>query len=123
MSNNDMIVEILKIVNDLREETKDIRREIQKSREIEEAHWQENERRWKKYEEDRAKDKEENERRWKKYEEDRVKDKEENERRWKRYEENRAKDRKDILGILTSYEISISEKLGDPNVGKMRKLV
>ena len=105
MSNNDMIVEILKIVNDLREETKDIRREIQKSREIEEAHWQENERRWKKYEEDRAKDKEENE------------------RRWKRYEENRAKDRKDILGILTSYEISISEKLGDPNVGKMRKLV
>lgn len=71
MSNNDMIVEILKIVNDLKEDVKENRREIlkivndlkedikenrreiQKSREIEEAHWQENLRRW-----------EENKRKW-----------------------------------------------------------
>ena len=47
MSSNDMLVQILKIVNDLKEDVKENRREIQKSREIEEAHWQENLRRWK----------------------------------------------------------------------------
>ena len=47
MSDNDMLLQILKIVNDLKDEVKENRREIQKSREIEEAHWQENLRIWK----------------------------------------------------------------------------
>ena len=50
MSNNEMMVQILKIVNALREDVKEnkkeLKAEIQKSREIEEAHWQENLRRW-----------------------------------------------------------------------------
>ena len=127
MSHNDMIVEILKIVNDLREEIRDIRKESDKKwKQYEENRAkdkEENDKKWKQYEEDRAKDKEENDRRWKQYEENRAKDKEENDRKWKQYEKNRVRDRKDILGILTSYEMTISEQLGDPNVEKMRKLV
>ena len=94
MSSDEMIVEILKIVNDLKEDVKENRREIQKSREIEEAHWQENEKRW-----------------------------EENRQKWEKYEINRKADRRFLLDALTSYDISISEQLGDPNVEKMRKIV
>ena len=112
MSSNDMLVEMLKtvnglrddmkenrkeiltIVNDLKEEVKENRKEIQESREIEESHWQENLRRW-----------------------------EENDRRWEKYETNRKEDRKFLLDTLTVYDISISEQLGDPNVEKMRKIV
>ena len=108
MSSNDMLVEILKIVNDLKEEVKENRREIQKSREIEEAHWQENLRRWK----ENDKKWEENEKRW-----------EENEKRWEKYEYNRKSDRKFLLDTLTNYDISISKQLGDPNAEKMSKIV
>ena len=100
-SNDDMLVQILKIVNDLKDDVKENRREIQKSREIEEAHWQENLRRWEK-----------NEKRWMI-----------NEKKWEKYEVNRKEDRKFLLDTLTSYDISISEQLGDPNVEKMKKLV
>ena len=101
MSSNDMLVEILKIVNDLKDDVKENRREIQKSREIEEAHWQENLRRWK-----------ENEKLWEEYR-----------KNWSEYRENRKKDRSDILHILTNYDISISQQLGDPNAEKMKKIV
>ena len=115
MSENDMLVQILKIVNDLKEDVKENRREIQKSREIEEAHWQENLRRWnendKKWKEN-EKRWEENERRW-----------EENEKRWAVYEVNRKEDRKILLEILTNYDISISKQLKDPNVEKMKKII
>lgn len=115
MSSNDMLVEILKIVNDLKDDVKENRREIQKSREIEEAHWQENLRRWnendKKWEENKRRW-EENDKRW-----------EINEKRWERYEANRKEDRKFLLDTLTLYDISISEQLGDPNVEKMRKIL
>ena len=49
--------------------------------------------------------------------------KEENDKRWEKYECNRIEDRKFLLDALTSYDISISEQLGDPNVEKMRKLI
>ena len=122
MSSNDMLVEILKIVNDLKDDVKENRREIQKSREIEEAHWQENLRRWnendKKWEENKRRW-EENERRWK----ENDMRWEINEKRWERYEANRKEDRKFLLDTLTLYDISISEQLGDPNVEKMRKIL
>ena len=122
MSSNDMLVEILKIVNDLKADVKENRREIQKSREIEEAHWQENLRRWKendkKWEENKRRW-EENERRWK----ENDMRWEINEKRWERYEANRKEDRKFLLDTLTLYDISISEQLGDPNVEKMRKIL
>ena len=101
MSSNDMLVQILKIVNDLKEDVKENRRELQKGREIEESHWQENLRRW-----------EENRKLW-----------EENNKRWEEYKENRKQDRKDILDILTKYDMSRSEQLGDPNVKKVRKII
>ena len=136
MSSNDMLVEILKIVNDLKDDVKENRREIQKSREIEEAHWQENLRRWnendKKWEENKRRW-EENERRWnendKRWEENERRWEENdkcweiNEKRWERYEANRKEDRKFLLDTLTIYDISISEQLGDPNVEKMRKIL
>lgn len=122
MSSNDMLVEILKIVNDLKDDVKENRREIQKSREIEEAHWQENLRKWnendKKWEENKRRW-EENERRWK----ENDMRWEINEKRWERYEANRKEDRKFLLDTLTLYDISISEQLGDPNVEKMRKIL
>ena len=121
--------EILTIVNDLKDEVKENRKEIQKSREIEEAHWQENLRRWnendKKWEENNRRwdenDKrwEENERRW----DENDKRWEENDKRWDKYEINRQSDRKFLLDTLTIYDISISEQLGDPNVEKMKKIV
>ena len=48
MSSNDMLVQILKIVNDLKEDVKENRREIQKSREINEKHWKEFKKQWEK---------------------------------------------------------------------------
>lgn len=122
MSSDDMLVQILKIVNDLKDDVKENRKEIQKSREIEEAHWQENVRRWnendKKWEENNRRW-EENERRWEENE-NRWK---QNEARWEKYEENRKDDRKFLLDTLICYDLSISEQLGDPNVEKMRKIV
>jgi len=150
MSNSDMLVQILKIVNDLKEDVKENRREIQKSREIEEAHWQENLRRWK----ENDKKWEENDRRWKENDkrweenkklwqennkqweenkklwqennkqwEENKKLWQENHKRWEEYKKNREIDRNDILSILTSYDISISEQLGDKNAKKMKQII
>lgn len=122
MSSNDMLVEILKIVNDLKDDVKENRREIQKSREIEEAHWQENLRRWNENDirwEENKKRWEKNEKRW----EENEKRWEENEKHWEKYETNRKADRKFLLDTLTYYDISISKQLGDPNAEKMRKIV
>ena len=47
----------------------------------------------------------------------------ENRENWSQYKANREKDRSDILDILTNYDISISQQLGDPNAEKMRKIV
>lgn len=150
MSSNDMLVEMLKTVNGLRddmkenrkeiltivndlnnlkEEVKENRKEIQKSREMEEEHWQENLRRWKendkKWEENNRRW-DENDKRWDendKHWEENDKRWETNEKRWEKYENNRKADKKFLLDTLTLYDISISEQLGDPNVEKMRKIV
>ena len=108
-NNNELLTQILqtlntfqvqttKAINDLREEVRENKREIQKSREIENEHWQENLRRWnendKKWEQN-EKRWEENERRWEQNEkrwEENDKKWEQNEKRWeendKRWEEN-----------------------------------
>lgn len=115
MSSNDMLVQILKIVNDLKEDVKENRREIQKSREIEEVHWQENLRRWN----ENKKLWEENDKRWEENKQLWI----DNHKRWEEYKNNREIDRRTILDIFTSYDISISEQLGDKNVEKMKKFV
>lgn len=107
--------EILQVVYDLKDEVKENKKEIQKSREIEEAHWQENLRRWN----ENDKKWEENNRRW--VEND--KKWEENDKNWDEYRENRKKDRTEILRIFTNYDISISRQLGDKNAEKMVKVV
>lgn len=38
-------------------------------------------------------------------------------------EENRKRDRAEVLHIFTTYDIVISEKIKDPNVEKMKKIV
>ena len=116
-NNNELLTQILqtlntfqvqttKAINDLREEVRENKREIQKSREIENEHWQENLRRWN----ENDKKWEENEKRW-----------EENRKLWEQNEINRKKDKQDLLDVLLQYDISISTKLGDKNVSKMKK--
>ena len=94
--------------NELRAEIKENKKEIQKSREIENAHWEENKRLWA----ENKKRWEENDRRW-----------EENEKRWEKYEKDRKTDHNELLDILTQFNLTISKKLGDPNVGKMQKII
>ena len=94
--------------NELRAEIKENKKEIQKSREIENAHWEENKRLWS----ENKKRWEENDRRW-----------EENEKRWEKYEKDRKTDHNELLDILTQFDLTISKKLGDPNVEKMRKII
>ena len=49
--------------------------------------------------------------------------KEENNKCWERYEANRKEDKKFLLDTLLEYDLSISKQLGDPNVEKMKKIV
>lgn len=118
-NNNELLTQILqtlntfqvqttKAINDLREEVRENKREIQKSREIENEHWQENLRRWN----ENDKKWEQNEKRW-----------EENEKRWNQYEINRGKDKQDLIDILLKYDISISTQLGDKNAQNMGKIL
>ena len=139
MSDNEMLIQIwqtlnnfqtqtINAINDIKEQVKENKIEIQKSREIEEAHWQENLRRWKENDkrwEQNERRWEENERRWEENErrwEENERRWEENQRLWKQYEINRKKDRADIIDIFTRYEISIARTLGDPNAEKMAQL-
>ena len=119
---NTFQVQTVKYINDLREEVRENKREIQKSREIENEHWQENLRRWnendKKWEENERRW-EENERRWK----ENDKRWEENKKLWEQNEINRAKDKQDLIDVLLRYDISISTQLGDKNVQNMKKIL
>ena len=122
--------------NELRAEIKENKREIQKSREIENAHWEENKRLWaentKRWEENNKrweennKRWEENDKRWeendKRWEEN-DKRWERNEKCWEKYEKDRKNDHNELLDILTQFDLTISKKLGDPNVGKMQKII
>ena len=101
--------------NELRAEIKENKREIQKSREIENAHWEENKRLWA----ENTKRWEENDKRW----EENDKRWERNEKCWEKYEKDRKNDHNELLDILTQFDLTISKKLGDPNVGKMQKII
>ena len=101
--------------NELRAEIKENKREIQKSREIENAHWEENKRLWA----ENTKRWEENDKRW----EENDKRWERNEKRWEKYEKDRKNDHNELLDILTQFDLTISKKLGDPNAGKMQKII
>ena len=109
---NEMLIQILQTLNNFQVQTatsfNELRAEIKKSREIENEHWQENEKRW----EENDKRWEENERRW-----------ERNEKRWIQYEINRKNDHQEIMDVFIKYDIVISKKIGDPNVEKMKKLL
>ena len=101
--------------NELRAEIKENKKEIQKSREIENAHWEENKRLWAENErrwEENDKRWAENERRW-----------EENDKRWKQNEKDRKTDHDELLNILLKFDLTISKLLGDPNVEKMRRVL
>lgn len=108
--------------NELRAEIKENKKEIQKSREIENAHWEENKRLWaenKKRWEENDKRWEENDKRW----EQNDKRWEENDKRWEKYEIDRKTDHKELLDILTQFDRTISKKIGDPNADKMNKII
>ena len=122
--------------NELRAEIKENKKEIQKSREIENAHWEENKRLWaenKKRWEENDKRWEQNEKRWeendKRWEENRKRWEEnekrwkENDKRWEKYEIDRKTDHKELLDILTQFDRTISKKIGDPNAEKMNKII
>ena len=115
--NNKLLVQILQTLNEfqvqvakefaeIRAEIKANKEEIQKSRETENEHWQENLRRW-----------EENDKRW----EENRKLWRENTQRWKQYEADRKKDHLEVIDMFIRFDLSISAKLGDPNVDKMKR--
>ena len=95
-------------IHDLKGEVGDLRQELRDYKEENNRRWEENDRRWK----ENTKLWEENKKLW-----------EENKKSWAEYRENRKNDKKALLDILTNYDISISEQLGDPNAEKMRKIV
>ena len=105
VDNKDLLIQIMQTLNNFQLQNvasfNELRAEIKKSREIENEHWQENLRRW-----------DENDKRW-----------EENNKRWKQNEINRERDHQEILDIFINYDISISKKLRDPNVEKMKKVL
>ena len=108
--------------NELRAEIKENKKEIQKSREIENAHWEENKRLWaenKKRWEENDKRWEENRKRW----EENDKRWKENDKRWEKYEIDRKTDHRELLDILTQFDRTISKKIGDPNAEKMNKII
>lgn len=118
-SNNELLLQIFQTLNmfqlqttasfnELRAEIKENKKEIQKSREIENAHWEENKRLWA----ENKKRWEENDKRW-----------EENDKRWEQNEKTREKEHQELFDILLQFDITISTKLGDQNVEKMKKVL
>ena len=139
-NNNEMLLQILQTLNDFQLQTtasfNELRAEIKESRRIENEHWLENLRRWdenKKLWEENNKRWEENDGRWeennKRWDENDKRWEEndklwkENKQNWVQYRIDRKKDHQEILDILIKYDISISTKLGDPNVDKMKKVL
>ena len=108
--------------NELRAEIKENKKEIQKSREIENAHWEENKRLWA----ENKKRWEENDKRWKENDKRWKENKnlwEENRNAWRQYKIDRKTDRSELLDILTRFDKTISKKIGDPNAEKMNKII
>lgn len=80
------MVQILKIVNDLRDDIRENRREIKLNREQNEKRWEKNEKRW-----------------------------EENEKRWEEYRKERKQDKEDIKNILISFQNAIEKMFEEQN--------
>ena len=129
VDNNEILGQILQLgqtLNTFQVQTNaalnELRTEIKKSREIENEHWLENQRRW----DENDKRWEENDKRW---EENKQLWKENNERwaenkqLWIQNEINRKNDHQEIMDTFIRYDISVSKKLGDPNTDKMKKFL
>ena len=136
--NNELLIQILQTLNnfqlqttasftELRTKIEENKKEIEKSRQIENEHWQENLRRWEENDrrwEENEKRWEENERRWeenKKCWEENEKRWEENKILWKQNTKDRERDHSELLDILLKFDITISKRIGDPNAEKMEK--
>ena len=129
--NNELLIQILQTLNnfqlqttasftELRTKIEENKKEIEKSRQIENEHWQENLRRWNENE----KRWKENERRWEENEkrwEENEKRWEENKMLWKQNTKDRERDHSELLDILLKFDITISKRIGDPNAEKMEK--
>ena len=94
MNNDEIVVPILRAINDLREEVRDNKREIREMREENNKRWDENDKRW-----------------------------EENNIRWEKYKKDRERDHKETLDLFIRYDAAVSKKLGDSNANKMLKLL
>lgn len=136
--NNELLIQILQTLNnfqlqttasftELRTKIEENKKEIEKSRQIENEHWQENLRRWNENEKrwkENEKRWEENERRWeenKKCWEENEKRWEENKMLWEQNTKDRERDHSELLDILLKFDITISKRIGDPNAEKMEK--
>lgn len=84
---DEAVVQILKAINDFREEFRDEKIKNEKRWEENDRRWKENEKRW-----------EENNRRW-----------EENRKLWIQNERNRQRDRDEIKDILWSFQTSVEQ--------------
>lgn len=122
--NNELLIQILQTLNnfqlqttasftELRTKIEENKKEIEKSRQIENEHWQENLRRW----EENDRRWEENDRRW----EENEKRWEENKMLWKQNTKDRERDHSELLDILLKFDITISKRIGEPNAEKMEK--
>ncbi len=107
MSNNEM-VQILKAINDLRDEVRENKKDEDRRWEQNEKRWEENDRRW----EENERRWEENERRWQENDrrwEENERRWQENEKRWKDSDQKRSEDVRHIENILWSFQTSIEK--------------
>ena len=108
MNTDEIVIPILRAINDLREEVRDNKREIREMREENNRRWDENDKRW-----------EENDRRW----DENDKRWEENNRRWEKSDNDRKSDHDEVMDLFIKYDIAVSRKLGDPNADKMKRFL
>ena len=108
MNTDEIVIPILRAINDLREEVRDNKREIREMREENNRRWDENDKRW-----------EENDRRW----DENDKRWEKNRRRWEKSDNDRKSDHDEVMDLFIKYDIAVSRKLGDPNADKMKRFL
>lgn len=107
MQTDEMLVQILKTLNDFKADMKEDIHEIKEELKENRKRWEENEKRWK----ENDKRWEENNKRWAENE----KKWEENEQKWKKYEIQRKQGVTDICNILWSYQTSIEKMFNQQN--------
>ena len=96
---DEAVVQILKAINDFREEFRGEKKKNDKRWEENDKRWEENDKRW-----------EENDKHW-----------EENNKRWIENEENRKRDREEIKDILWSFQTSV-EQMYKENKDRITKI-